>query len=186
MGEVRAYYDRHRNELREPERRRVGHIAVKDRAKAEQILAQARSATPAQWGELVKRNTPPAADPTAEVPAELAGDLGFVSAPGDERGGNLKVPEPLREAVFKLNGVGDVYAQLVEADRQFHVVRLMGVSAARDRTFAEAERTVRVKLLQDLIEKSERALLDELRQKTPVSVHEAALNRVKIPSGPKP
>jgi parvulin-like peptidyl-prolyl isomerase len=186
MGEVRAYYDSHRNELREPERRRVGHIVVKDRVKAEQILTQARNATAAQWGELVKRNTTAPADPGTEIPAELAGDLGFVSAPGEERGGNLNVPEPLRQAVFKLTKVGEVYEQLVEAEHQFHVVRLMGISAARDRTFAEAERTVRVKLLQDMIEKSERALLDELRQKTPVSVNEAALSRVKTPSGPKP
>jgi DNA-directed RNA polymerase subunit F len=186
MGEVRAYYDAHRDELREPERRRVGHIAVKDRAKADQILVQALSATPAQWGDLVKQNSAPAAAPTSEVPAELAGDLGFVSAPGDERGANLQVPEPVRQAVFKLNKVGDVHAQLVENEGQFHVVRLMGISAARDRTFAEAERTVRVKLLQDMVEKSERALLDELRQKTPISVNETALGRVKTPSGPKP
>lgn len=181
MGEVRAYYDKHRDELREPERRRVGHIATADRAKATQILAQARTATPAQWGELVKRNSP-ATEPAAETPSELAGDLGFVSAPGAERGGNLNVPEPLRQAVFKVSGVGQVYDQLVESDHEFHIVRLMGISAERDRTFAEAERTVRVKLLQDLVEKSERALLDDLRQKTPVTINEAALNRVKPPA----
>lgn len=186
MGEVRAYFDSHRDELREPERRRVGHIVSKDRAKAEQILAQARTANPAQWGELVKRNTPGIADPANPIPLELAGDLGFVSAPGSERGANLNVPEPLREAVFKLNQVGQVYDQLVAYEREFHIVRLMGMSAERDRTFAEAERTVRVKLLQEMIDKSERALLDELRQKTPVTINEAALSRVKTPAEPKP
>jgi parvulin-like peptidyl-prolyl isomerase len=150
-----------------------------------QILTQARSATPAQWGELVKRNSS-STEPTAETPSELAGDLGFVSAPGVERGANLNVPEPLRQAVFKLREVGQVYDQLVESDHQFHVVRLMGISPERDRTFADAERTVRVKLLQDMVEKSERALLDELRQKTPVTINEAALNRVKPPVEPKP
>ncbi len=187
MGEVRAYFDSHRDELREPERRRVGHIVSKDRAKAEQILAQARTANPAQWGELVKRNTPGVADdPANPIPLELAGDLGFVSAPGSERGANLNVPEPLREAVFKLNQVGQVYEQLVAYEREFHIVRLMGMSAARDRTFAEAERTVRVKLLQEMIDKNERTLLDELRQKTPVTINEAALSRVKTPTEPKP
>jgi parvulin-like peptidyl-prolyl isomerase len=184
MGDVRAYYDSHRDELREPERRRVGHIALKDRAKAEQVLAQARTATPAQWGELVKRN---ATQPEqGDVPIELAGDLGFVSPPGTERGSNLNVPEPLREAVFKLSAVGDVSQQLVLHEGEFHVVRLMGISAARDRTFAEAERTVRVQLLQEMVAKSERALLDELRKTTPVTINEAALSRVKTAAEPKP
>src|SRR5262245_45305304 len=45
-SEVRAYYDKHRDEFREPERRRVAHIALGDEAKAKQVLALALKATP--------------------------------------------------------------------------------------------------------------------------------------------
>jgi len=184
MGKVREYYDAHRSELREPERRRVGQIVLKDRSQAEQVLAQARTATPVQWGELVTRNTKQA--PSPDVPVELLGDLGFVSAPGEEFGANPKVSEPVRAAVFKLQGVGQVFEGLIEHEKEFYIVRLMGISAARDRSFAEAERTVRVRLLQETIEQSERAFVEELRKTTPVTINEAALHQVDAPPDPKP
>ena len=49
------------------------------------------------------------------VPLELAGDLGFVSPPGDPRGVNPRVPEEVRAAVFEIAKVGDVLPRLVPA-----------------------------------------------------------------------
>lgn len=180
MAQLREYYDSHKSEFAEPERRRVGHIVLKDRQQAEKVLAQAIKASPEQWGQLVKSNSVAAA--SSDAPLELSGDLGLVSAPGQERGENVNVPEPLRAAVFQLQTVGDVYDKLVEHDGSWHVVRLMGLSAARDRSFTEAERTIRVHLLRQLVEKSEDELLDKLRASIPVSVNEAALAQVETPA----
>jgi hypothetical protein len=186
VAKLREYYDAHKSELGEPERRRVGHIVMKNRAQAEQVLAMAKGATPAQWGALVGSHSlePQRAAPGgAEVaPLELAGDLGLVSAPGSERGENPGIAEPVRAAVFEIKAVGEVFDGVVENEGKFHVVRLMGISAARERSFEEAERTIRVRVLQEMIEQSERQLLAELRQSIPVTINEAALQRVKPPA----
>lgn len=181
MADLRKYYDSHKSEFVEPERRRVGHIVLKDRQQAEKVLADAIKASPAQWGQLVKSHSiAPAGG--GDTPLELSGDLGLVSAPGQERGENPNVPEPLRAAVFQLKNVGDVHDKLVEDEGRWHVVRLMGISAARDRSFTEAERTIRVHLLRQLVEKSEDELLDKLRASIPVSINEAALAQVEVPA----
>src|SRR5688572_28676364 len=94
--EVRAYYEKNRDQFREPERRRVAHILVADAAKAKRVIALAAKATPIEWGRLVQEHSldKPHKRPNApSVPLELAGDLGIVSAPGDKRGENPGVPE---------------------------------------------------------------------------------------------
>jgi peptidyl-prolyl cis-trans isomerase C len=52
--EVRAYYEHHRADFRDPERRRVSVIALANEAAAQSALDAARKATPTQWGELVR------------------------------------------------------------------------------------------------------------------------------------
>jgi peptidyl-prolyl cis-trans isomerase C len=81
-SEVRAYYDSHREEFRDPERRRVAHIVMADEAKAKKVLEDAKKASPTDWGKLVRDHSlekPPQGAATG--PAELAGDLGIVGPP---------------------------------------------------------------------------------------------------------
>jgi hypothetical protein len=182
-SEVRAYYDKHRDEFREPERRRVAQIVMSDEAKAKQVLALALKATPMEWGRLVQLHSldkPP--KPSPSTPLELAGDLGIVSAPGDARGENPKVPEPLRKAVFQIEKLGGVFPELVRHGDRFAIVRMTGKTDARDRAFAEAERTIRVAILQQRIREAEERLEKELRTRFPVKIDETALSRVKVPS----
>ncbi|HEY3236404.1 MAG TPA: peptidyl-prolyl cis-trans isomerase [Polyangiaceae bacterium] len=181
-SEVRAYYDAHRAEFREPERRRVSHILMKDRAGAGAVLEKARRATPTEWGRLVQAHSldkEPPASPTA--PLELAGDLGIVSLVGaGEAGENPRVPVPVQRAVFKLERLGDVYPELVEVDGKFHILRLTGKTEARDRTFAEAERSIRVAAAQARIREREQKLEAELRQRFSVTIDENALKKVTV------
>ncbi len=182
-AEVRKYYDSHRDEFREPERRRVSHIVVKDEATAKRVLEEAKKASAAAWGKLVAEHSldkPPTA--TASAPLELAGDLGIVSAPGSKKGENPKIPEAVRAAVFKIAKIGDVYSEVVAADGKFHLVRMTGKTEARDRTYSEAERTIRVALVQAKIAEAERKLEADLRKKYKVVVDDAALSRVKVPA----
>jgi peptidyl-prolyl cis-trans isomerase C len=182
-NEVRAYYDKHREEFREPERRRVAHIVVADEAKAKKVLALAARVTPTEWGKLVEAHSldkPPKNAPAA--PLELAGDLGIVSAPGAARGENPRVPEPVRQAVFKIGKQGEVYPAPVADSGRFHVVRLTGRTEARDRSLAEAERAIRVAILQERIKQAEDKLEKELRERFPVKIDEAALKQVAVPA----
>ncbi len=177
LSEVRAYYDAHKADFDEPERRRVAHIAVRSRALAERLLRQAMEASPKAWGELVKQHS---VQKDGDEPLELRGDLGIVSKPGLERGKNPKVPEPLRAAVFEISELGGVHDQVVEHGGLFHIVRLIGKSGARRRSFAEAERTIRLILLEQRLEKAEAAFEQKLRQRYTVQIDEKTLKSVQV------
>jgi len=64
----------------------------------------------------------------------------------------------------------------------FHVVRLTGKTDARDRTFADADRSIRVALVQERIRAREAELELELKKKYPVSIDEAQLAKIAVPA----
>jgi peptidyl-prolyl cis-trans isomerase C len=180
---VRDYYEKHKSDFLEPERRRVADIAMKDQAQAQKVLALAEKATPMEWGRLVQRysiDKPPKPSPTH--PLELSGDLGIVSAPGTQNDDNPRVPDALRDAVFKIDKLGGVYPQLVQVGSVFHIVRMVGKTAGRQRTASEAERTIRVRIVQEDLKKKRDALDKELRQRFPVKLDDAALAKVAVPA----
>lgn len=185
-SEVRAYYDANPSEFTDPERRRVAVIRVGRKALAESIIAESKTADAKRWGELAREHstlppTPGAAPPsknTARPPLELEGDLGLVSAPGKQRGNNPRVPAPIRKAVFEIDKQGDVHAQPVSYKGAFYVVRLVGKSDARQRTFPEAEPNIRARLLQERLRKAEAELIERLQKTIPVSINEAALAKL--------
>ncbi len=175
--EVRAYYEAHQGDFHDPERRRVSAIVLPSAAAAGPVLDAAKVATPTQWGELVKTKS---IDPDARVnvPADLAGDFGFTSPPGDDRGSSARIPAEVRVAVFEAHAVGDVVPRVVASGGKYYVVKFASKSDAHDRSLADAERTIRVKLAQDALVAKESAMIDELRKQYPVQIDEAALARV--------
>jgi len=184
-ADVRAYYDAHHDEFKEPERRRVAHIVVANEAQAKTVLQSALKASPAEWGKLVNDvslDKPPAG--SGPAPAELAGDLGIVGPPGHPRGENPRVPEALRVAVFQIADVNGVLDHVVADGGKFHIVRLTARTEARDRSLQDAERTIRVSLAQERIVAREAEYEKELRQRYPVTVDDQALAQVKVPPAP--
>jgi peptidyl-prolyl cis-trans isomerase C len=178
QAQVRAWYDAHREEFREPERRRVSVIALKTAAEAEGVLRAAKDASPKDWGDLVVKH---GAAPKGDAPKELGGDLGFVTPKTAGKADNAKVPEAVREAVFEIPEPGKVLPRVVTDGKVHYVVRLVALNSPRDRTFEEAERTIRVKLLQEGFEQARAALEKELAEKYPVKIDEAALAKVTVP-----
>jgi hypothetical protein len=80
--------------------------------------------------------------------------------------------------------LGGVLPKVVAAAGSFHVVRLTGKTDARDRTFADAERSIRVALVQSLIRAREAELEAELKKKYPVTIDEAQLAKIPVPATP--
>jgi peptidyl-prolyl cis-trans isomerase C len=186
-ADARRYYDEHRDDFREPERRRVAHIALASEAEAKAVLEKALSVSATEWGKLVDAKSKDArGKPGVAMPPELAGDLGIVGPPGHARGENPNVPEPLRAAVFEIDKLGGVLPRVVAAAGSFHVVRLTGKTDARDRTFADAERSIRVALVQERIRASEAELEAELKKKYPVTIDEAQLAKIPVPAASAP
>ena len=183
--EIRAYYDAHIDRFTEPERRRVAAIVMINKDEALKVLKDAQKVkTPKEWGELFFAHSvtaPKTRGPTS--PAELAGDLGIVGPTDDAKGGNERVPPALRAEAFKLEPVGAIATDLVEADGRFYIVRLNGSTAAHKRSLGEADRAIRVLLIQEKMAERERALDAELRQKFPVQIDDKALDAVRLPAG---
>jgi peptidyl-prolyl cis-trans isomerase C len=182
-ADARRYYDEHRDDFREPERRRVAHIALASETDAKALLEKAQAASAAEWGKLVAEKSRDAkTKPGAALPPELAGDLGIVGPPGHPRGANPAVAEPLRAAVFEIEKVGGVLPRVVAAPGGFHIVRMTGKTDARDRSFADASRSIRVALIQERVRAREAALEAELKQKYPVKIDEAQLAKIAVPA----
>ena len=182
-SEVRAWFDAHRAEYKDPERRRLSVVVLRDEASAREALATAtKLASGAQWGELVRAKS---VDPQARanVPVDLAGDLGIVSPPGDPRGENTRVPDEVRAAAFEIGEVGRVADKVVASKGKLYVVRLTQKIPAHERTYEEAERSIRVKLSQDKLRAKEDELIAELRKSVKVEIDEAALATVKVDMG---
>jgi peptidyl-prolyl cis-trans isomerase C len=182
--EVRAYFEAHPDKFNEPERRRVAAIVMADKKEAARVLKAAIEVkSPVEWGELFFKHSLTAPKTRGPGnPAELAGDLGIVGAPDDPRGANPKVPDALRASVFKLKDVNEVSRDLVETEGRSYIVRLSGMTQAHKRPLAEADRSIRVLLVQEKMAERERALEEELRQKFPVEVDDSALAAVKVPA----
>ena len=186
--EVRAYFDAHRADFHDPERRRVSAIVLPTASAAARRPRRGRQGAAFPVGrarphEVHRRARRCRARPSKrelEGPVDLAGDLGFVSPPGDLRGTNARVPEEVRAAVFEIGNVGDVLPRVVSAGGKFYVVKLESKAEGRDRTLQDAERSIRVKLAQDKARAAEDALLEELRKQYPVQIDEAALAQVKV------
>jgi peptidyl-prolyl cis-trans isomerase C len=178
-SEVRAYFDAHQDEYRDPERRRVSVIVLRDEAGARTLLETVKKATATEWGDKVRTKS---IDPQAKanVPVDLAGDLGMVSPPGDKRGENPRIPEEVRSALFEIPKLGEVYGKPVAAGGKFYLVRLVQKADAHARSFTEAERTIRLKLSQDKMRAKEEELIASLRKEYPVEIDDAVLSTVKV------
>lgn len=180
-SEVRAWFQSHIAEYKDPERRRVSAIVLPTEGGAQEVLAQVMKANAANWGETVRSKS---IDPQARanVPIDLAGDLGIVSPPGDPRGDNPRVPPEVRRAVFAIADLGGVHDKVVPSGGRFYVVRLTQKIEPHERTYEEAERSIRVKLAQDKLRSREEALLAELKKSIKVEIDEAALATVVVHS----
>ena len=66
--EVRAYFDAHHEEFKEPERRRVAHVVVASETQAKAALHTALGASAADWGKLVS-------DVSLDKPPKSAGPM---------------------------------------------------------------------------------------------------------------
>jgi peptidyl-prolyl cis-trans isomerase C len=183
-GEVRAYFDAHRDQFNDPERRRISVIVVADDKSGRDVLDHAKKTSPVQWGELVRAKSIDAAA-RANVPVDLAGDYGMVTPPGSTAGDNGKVPAEVREAAFQISNVGDVYEKLVKVstDPHLYIVRLTQKTDGRERGYAESERAIRVKLVQDKVRERENDLLSQLRAQYPVQIDDAVLATVNVNVG---
>ena len=180
--EARAYYEAHKSDFVEPERRRISHLVTSDRKTAQELLAKAKTMTdPQAWGRLVLEHSDQYKSAKHPGPVETAGDLGFVAASTNQWEAKSQVPESVRAAAFDIARAGDVLDRVVEDDNgKFHLVWLVTVNNAHTRSFEESERTIRIIIADRESSTVEQRLEQDLRRRHPVTIDEAALAEAKV------
>jgi len=136
-AEVKAWFDGHKERFQQPEERRASHILVasekigKDKAKAraEGLLQEIRK-NPAAFADLAKKNSD---DPGS---AAKGGDLGFF--------GRGMMVKPFEDATFTLKD-GEI-SGVVESDFGFHIIKLTGIHAAKEKPFADVRGEIEAEL----------------------------------------
>ncbi len=127
-AEAKAWYDeqkKSKGRFQQQEERRASHILIeksKGKAKAEEVLAEVRK-NPASFAELAKKNSD---DPGS---AAKGGDLGFFAS-----GAMVK---PFEDAVFAQKE-GEI-SGIVESDFGFHIIKLTGIHAGKEKPFADVK-----------------------------------------------
>lgn len=136
-AEIKSWYDGHKERFQQPEERRASHILVaseklgkdKAKAKAEELLKEIRK-NPASFSDLAKKNSD---DPGS---ASNGGDLGFF--------GKGMMVKPFEEAAYALKD-GEI-SGVVESDFGFHIIKLTGVHAAKEKPLAEVKAEIEAEL----------------------------------------
>ncbi len=167
-AEVEAYYKAHIDRFRRPEQVRVSQVFTTDRAKAQKVASEARSArTDKGFLALVDAYS------EDEDSKMRGGDLTFF----DRESSTL--PRTLVEAAFALRETHDV-SGVVNSDKGFHVLRLTQRRPGFTRPLDEVKNDVRRMILGELRAKKIEELVTEMRKKIKVEVFEDQLGKVKV------
>ncbi|MBS1159630.1 MAG: PpiC-type peptidyl-prolyl cis-trans isomerase [Proteobacteria bacterium] len=136
-AEIKSWYDDHRSRFQQPEERRASHILIgsekigkaKAKAKAEDVLKEVQK-NPAAFAELAKKNSD---DPGS---AAKGGDLGFF--------GRGMMVKPFEDVAFKQKE-GEI-SGIVESDFGFHIIKVTGIHASKERALAEVKGEIEAEL----------------------------------------
>jgi peptidyl-prolyl cis-trans isomerase D len=136
-AEIKAWYDGHKDRFLQAEERRASHILVaseklgkdKAKAKAEELLKEIRK-TPAAFADLARKNSD---DPGS---ASKGGDLGFF--------GRGMMVKSFEETTMSLKE-GEI-SGVVESDFGFHIIKLTGIHAAKEKPLAEVRSEIEAEL----------------------------------------
>ena len=136
-AEIKAWYESHKDKFQQPEERRASHILVasekvgKEKAKvrAEELLREARK-SPGRFAELAQKNSD---DPGS---AAKGGDLGFF--------GRGMMVKSFDDAAFSQKE-GEI-SGVVESDFGFHIIKVTGIHAAKEKPLAEVKGEIEAEL----------------------------------------
>jgi peptidyl-prolyl cis-trans isomerase D len=129
-AEIKAWYEGHKDRYQSAEERRASHILIaseklgkdKAKAKAEELLKEIGK-NPAAFADLAKKNSD---DPGS---AAKGGDLGFF--------GRGMMVKSFEDTTFGLKE-GEI-SGVVESDFGFHIIKLTGIHAAKEKPLAEVK-----------------------------------------------
>jgi len=176
-ADVRAYYDANQGEFAKPEEVRVSAIAVKNRAQAERVAAEARGEagqTNKGFRDLVMRYS------TDEDSKLRGGDLRYFDAAAKDP------PAPVVKAAFALVNIGDVSGAIDAGNGSFYVLKQTGRRRAFTRSYDDAKAQIRTKLFRDRRMAAQKEFVDAARARAKVEVRDANLAKVRVDTSNTP
>lgn len=178
--EVRAFYDANRSDYVKPEMVRASQILVKERPRAEALLAKAREAGADNraFREMVEQ------DSIDEDTKSRGGDMRYFPRPNERGPEDPQVTPEVADAVFALKNVGDVAPRLVKTSTGFLILKLTGRRPAVSRSVEEATPQIRNRLWREKRQKAIDDFIDNLRKNRRVEIHEELMNLIVIPAAP--
>jgi peptidyl-prolyl cis-trans isomerase C len=185
-ADVQKYYGEHPEEFNRPDEVRVSQILLKDKAKADKVVAEARAADkndPKVFRELVNKYS------EDEDSKPRGGDLTSF-----DRASTI-YPKTVVEAAFAMKDIGEISAP-VKSDKGYHVLRLTQKRPGFSRPLAEVKRQIQQRLFREMRTKALDSFVADLKKKYSVTVDENNLAKVNIdtsgdmrsggPGGPGP
>jgi len=136
-AEIKEWYDGHKDRFMVPEERRASHILIaseklgKDKAKAraDELLMEIQK-NPAAFADLARKNSD---DPGS---SSKGGDLGYF--------GQGAMVKSFEDATMKLKE-GEI-SGVVESDFGFHIIKLTGIHAAKEKPLADVRGEIEAEL----------------------------------------
>jgi len=173
---MRKYYDDHIDSYDKPEKFRARHILIKDKAKAEELLAQIKKDKPSQYNfrKLAQEKS------EDEATKMRGGDLTFFSKPEERRKGDPKIAPAIVKAVFSINKNGDIYNSLIKTDDGYHILMRTGYRKKMKLSFEDARDRIALLVKRETRKNKTEAAIDALTQKYKVTLHEENLKDVVI------
>jgi peptidyl-prolyl cis-trans isomerase C len=169
-ADVEKFYKEHTAEYVRPETVRISQILVKDRAKAQKVLAAAKALPKSDlkaFRELVAKDSE--------------------DADSRQRGGDLtqfdratpQHPPAVVHAAFALKDIGDL-SELVTTEKGFAILKLTDRRPALTRTLDEAKPEIQRRLLEDMRAKRKRELVEEARKSIRVEIFEDQVAKLDL------
>lgn len=160
-AELKAFYDKHKDDYNQPELVRASHILVKTKAEADKVIAEVKGKSRVEFRKLVQQHS------LDESSKARAGDLRYFDRKGLVRGmaeGTLgTVAKPIVDAVWDVKKPGDVVGP-VQTPQGWHVVYFTGRRPARTRDFDQSRLHVKKRVMRDKWQEQKQAFIEKLKK----------------------
>lgn len=159
--ELKAFYEKHKDDYNQPELVRASHILVKTKAEADKVLAEVKGKNRVEFRKLVQQYS-------VDAPSKArAGDLRYFDRQGQVRGmaeGTLgTVPKAIVDAVWDVKKPGDVVGP-IQTPEGWHVVYFTGRRPARSRDFEQSRLHVKKRVMRDKWQEQKQAFIEKLKK----------------------
>lgn len=166
-AELKAFYEKHKDDYNQPELVRASHILVKTKAEADKVMAEVKGKNRVEFRKLVQQYS------VDESSKARAGDLRYFDRQGQVRGmaeGTLgTVPKPIVDVVWDVKKPGDVVGP-VQTPQGWHVVYFTGRRPARERDFEQSRLHVKKRVMRDKWQDQKQAFIEKLKKDFGASV----------------